>query len=68
MYDDGRTSGTGEYIGYQAFVDHPKVAVHLRHFDFMNSETTSRHYLILDRAEYRLYALSVQLAQQFLQQ
>ena len=26
-YYDGRASGTGEYTGYQAFVDHPKVAV-----------------------------------------
>src|SRR6266849_3964844 len=66
-YDDGRASGSGEYTGYQAFVDHPKVAVHLRHFDFGSSETRPRHYLLLDRAEYRLYALPVRLAQQFLQ-
>lgn len=67
MYDDGSTSGTGEYTGYQAFVDHPKVAVHLRHFDFGSSETRPRHYLLLDHAEYRLYALPARLAQQFLQ-
>jgi hypothetical protein len=66
-YDDGRASGTGEYTGYLAFVDHPKVAVHLRHFDFGSSETLPRDYLILDRAEHRLYALPVQLAQEFLQ-
>src|SRR5579859_616032 len=66
-YDDGRASGTGEYTGYQAFIDHPKVAVHLRHFDFGSSETLPRHYLLLDRAEHRLYALPVRLAQQFLQ-
>jgi len=66
-YDDGLASGTGEYTGYQAFVDHPKVAVHLRHFDFGSSETQPRHYLLLDRAEHRLYALPVRLAQQFLQ-
>ncbi len=67
MYDDGRASSTGEYTGYLAFVDHPKVAVHLRHFDFGSSETRPRHYLLLDRAEHRLYALPVRLAQQFLQ-
>src|SRR5713226_2436027 len=67
MYDDGRASGSGEYTGYQAFVDHPKVAVHLRHFDFGSSETRPRHYLLLDRAEHYLYALPVQIAQQFLQ-
>jgi hypothetical protein len=67
MYDDGQASGTGEYTGYQAFVDHPKVAVHLRHFDFGSSETRPRHYLLLDRSEHRLYALPVRLAQQFLQ-
>jgi hypothetical protein len=65
-YDDGRASGTGEYTGYLAFVDHPKVAVHLRHFDFGSSETRPLHYLLLDRAEHRLYALPVKLAQQFL--
>jgi hypothetical protein len=67
MYDDGSASGTGEYMGFQAFVDHPKVAVHLRHFDFGSSEMRPRHYLLLDRAEFRLYGLPVQLAQQFLQ-
>jgi hypothetical protein len=66
-YDDGRASGTSEYTGYLAFVDHPKVAVHLRHFDFGSSETLPRDYLILDSTEHRLYALPVQLAQQFLQ-
>lgn len=66
-YDDRRASGTGEYTGYLAFVDHPKVAVHLRHFDFRSSETQPRDYLLLDRAEHRLYALPVGLAQQFLQ-
>src|SRR5579883_3324012 len=65
-FDDGRTSGTGEYTGYQAFVDHPRVAVHLRHFDFGGSEARPRHYLLLDRAEHHLYAVPVQLAQQFL--
>jgi hypothetical protein len=65
-FDDGRASGTGEYTGYQAFVDHPRVAVHLRHFDFGSSEMQPRHYLLLDRVEYQLYALPVPLAQQFL--
>src|SRR5260370_11998649 len=65
-YDDGRASGTGEYTGYQAFVDHPKVAVHLRHFDCGSSQTRPHHYLLLHRAEHRLYPLPVQLAQQLL--
>ena len=52
---------------FQAFLDHPEVAVHLRHFDFESSETRPRYYLLLDRAECRLYALPVRLAQQFLQ-
>jgi hypothetical protein len=63
---DGQSSGTGEYTGFQAFVDHPKVAVHLRHCDFGSSETLPRHYLLLDRTEQSLYALPVRLAQQFL--
>src|SRR5712692_4150681 len=67
MYDDGRSSGTGEYTGFQAFVDHPSVAVHLRHCDFGSSETRPRHYLLLDRAEHCLYALPVRVAQHVLQ-
>jgi hypothetical protein len=65
-YDDGKASGTGEYTGFLAFVDHPKVAVHLRHCDFGSSETLPRHYLLLDRTNNFLYALPVSLAQQFL--
>jgi hypothetical protein len=53
---------------YQAFFDHSKVAVHLRHFNFGSSETRPSQYLLLDRVEHRLYALPVRLAQQFLQQ
>jgi len=66
MYDDGRSSGTGEYTGYQAFVDHPKVAVYLRHCDFGSSETQPRHMLVLDRTVQRLYALPMRLAQEVL--
>src|SRR5260370_17366332 len=51
MYDDGRAGGTGEYIGYRAFADHPKVAVYLRQFDFGSSETRPSHYLLLDRPQ-----------------
>jgi hypothetical protein len=65
-YDDGRSSGTGEYTGYQAFTGHPKVAVHLKDFHFGSSETLPRHYLLLDQTENRLYAMPVPLAQQFL--
>lgn len=68
MYDDGRSSGTGAYTGYQAFVDHPKVAVHLRSYDFGSSETQPRHMLVLDRTVQRLYALPVRLAQEVLHQ
>ncbi len=65
-FDDGRASGTGKYTGYQAFVEHPRVAVHLRHFDFGSSEMQPRHYLLLDHVENQLYTLPVRLAQQFL--
>lgn len=66
VHDDGRASGTGEYSGYLAFVEHPMVAVHLRRYDFGSSDTSPHHYLLLDRTENRLYALPVQFARQFL--
>ncbi len=68
MVDDGRTSGTGEYSGFLAYVDHPKVAVHLRHCDWGSSETLPREMLVLDRTEHRLYAVPVRLAQHVLMQ
>jgi len=67
MYDDGHSSGTGEYTGFQAFVEHQKVAVHLCDYQVGSSETHPRHYLLLDRTEQCLYALPARLAQRFLQ-
>jgi hypothetical protein len=66
-YDDSKFSGTGEYTGFLAFVEHPKVAVHLQHCDFGSSETAPLHMLLLDRTEHKLYALPVRLARRFLQ-
>jgi hypothetical protein len=65
-YMDGRYSGTGEFTGFLAFVEHPRVAVHLLHCDFGSSEEAPRHVLVLDRTEQKLYALPVKFAQQFL--
>src|SRR5712692_5727238 len=45
-YDDGKSSGTGEYSGFLAYVEHQKVAVHLRHCDWGSSETLPRHMLV----------------------
>ena len=67
-YDDGKSSGTGEYAGFLAYVEHQKVAVHLRHCDWGSSETLPRHMLVLDQTEHRLYALPVRVAHHFLTQ
>ena len=67
-FDDGRSSGTGEYTGFLEFVRHPRIAVHLKDYDWGSSETLPRHMLIVDRAEHRLYGLPVRLAQQVLGQ
>lgn len=67
-FDDGRSSGTGEYTGFQAYVEHPRIAVHLRHYDWGSSETLPRHMLVLDRTDHHLYGLPVRLAQKFLAQ
>jgi hypothetical protein len=67
MYADGRWSGTGEWTGYLAFVQHPTVAPHLKSYDFGSSDEEATHYLLLDRDLRELFAVDRDQAERFLE-
>jgi hypothetical protein len=59
VYDDGRSSGTGNWDGFLALVDHPAVRPHLgelRHA-LGSSDQDATHWLLLDRKQRRLFVL-----------
>jgi len=67
-YADGRVSGTGEWDGYQLFVNHWRVQPALRGFDLGSSEDPAMHWLILDRHTRRLSVAKAAVAEQLLRQ
>lgn len=50
-YDDGRSSGTGNWTGYLAYVRHPAVALALAPFNLGSSDAEAVHSLLIDRRE-----------------
>jgi hypothetical protein len=67
-YDDGQRSGTGNWQGFLAFVQHPIVHPFLTDYDLGSSESDARHALILDRHERKLSIASITDADTFLAQ
>lgn len=56
-WDDGRCSVCGANWGaWLAYIQHPTVWPHLLPYDLGSSEALAEHWLVLDRAERRLYA------------
>jgi hypothetical protein len=56
-FDDGRTSGTGDWQGFLAYIEHPSVgpALGASRFQLGSSEEVNTHRLLLDRLERKLY-------------
>jgi hypothetical protein len=50
-FDDGRSSGTGNWPGYLAFVRHPAVCLALAPFHLGSSDEEATHWLLIDRQE-----------------
>ncbi len=57
MFDDGRTSGTGDWQGYLVFVDYPAVrsALGPEHSKLGSSGSVNTRRLLLDRLERKIY-------------
>jgi hypothetical protein len=58
-FDDGRNSGTGNWDGFLALVDHPAVRPHLGDFRHRlgSSDEEATHWLLLDREDRTLQVL-----------
>ena len=65
-YDDGQRTGTGNWQGYLAFVQHPTVHPELAQYQLGSSDSEAQHRLILDRQERKLYVASMKDAQRLL--
>lgn len=79
MFDDGRRGGTGDWIGFLVYVEHPSVAASLyvpvapgspEHvcINLGSSEFEADGWLVVDREERRAYLAPVAEAQEFLAQ
>src|SRR5262245_17653643 len=69
-FDDGVSSGTGNWDGLLALVDHPAVARHLGEYRFTlgSSDAEATNWLLLDRQERSLQVLSEREARQVLRE
>jgi hypothetical protein len=68
VFDDGRSSGTGNWRSYLTFVEHPKIAPTLARWQFGNSDREPIHWLLLDRADQKFYSGTARNVHQFLNQ
>jgi hypothetical protein len=67
-YSDGRGSGTGDWQGYLAFIQHPAVSPQLQGYDFGSSDSEAKHALILDQEQQILFVAPARDAEKFLQE
>jgi hypothetical protein len=65
-YSDGRLSGTGNWQGFLAYIQHPAVSPFLKEYDLGSSDSEARHALILDRNKLEIMITPVREAQAFL--
>ena len=65
-YSDGRVQATGNWQAFLAFIHHPAVSPHLKHYDLGSSDSEANHALILDQEQQALYVAPVKEAQKFL--
>jgi hypothetical protein len=66
-YSDGRTSATGNWQAFLAFIHHPAVSPQLKGYDLGSSDSEAKHALILDQEQHVLYVAPVREAEKFLQ-
>src|ERR687896_2600038 len=62
-YFDGRSSATGNWQAFLAYIQHPAVSPHLNDYDFGSSESEAKHALILDRENTAVYVAPVKEAE-----
>jgi hypothetical protein len=65
-YSDGRLSGTGNWQGFIAYIQHPVVSPFLKEYDLGSSDNKASHALILDRNKLEVMIAPVKEARVFL--
>lgn len=66
-FDDGHSSGTIDWPGWLAFIQHRLVRPLIQGYDFGSSESEARHWLLLDRQARQFYAGPKTVVSNFLQ-
>ncbi len=66
MVSDGRTTATGEWQGFLAYVQHPVIYPTLYRFDLGSSETEAKAWLVIDRQERKAWIAKPSDARAFL--
>jgi hypothetical protein len=66
MYDDGRSSGTGEWHAFAVYRDHRNVAPELRTCNLGHSDGEADQWLIVDQTQNQAYVAPVALAPRLL--
>jgi hypothetical protein len=67
-YSDGRTSATGNWQAFLAFIHHTAVSPHLKGYDLGSSDSEAKYALILDQEQQALFVAPVKEAERFLQE
>jgi hypothetical protein len=65
-YSDGRVQATGNWQAFLAFIHHPAVSTHLKHYGLGSSDSEATHALILDQEQQALFVAPVREAEKFL--
>ncbi len=66
MVSDGRTTATGEWQGFLAYIQHPIIYPALYRVDLGSSETEAKAWLVIDRQERKAWIAKPQDARAFL--
>jgi hypothetical protein len=68
MVSDGQTTATGEWQGFLAYTQHPRIRPALFGFDLGSSETQAEAWLVIDRQERKAWIAKPKDARAFLAQ
>jgi hypothetical protein len=66
MVSDGIVTATGEWVGYLAYVEHPRIDPELSRYELGASDCPAQFWLVIDRVECKAYVARPADAQKFL--
>ena len=66
MVSDGAVTATGQWMGYLAYVQHPRVHPALGNYELGGSDGSAEFWLVIDREERKAFVARPREAQKFL--